>query len=267
MPDTTPDEPIKPIDDATTIQPVPEVPAPLASDFSPQPLPNQPLSSQPLPPAPDVLADVHHPLGSSYDPMPLQGQIDDSRNWMGVVALIFGILGGSIIAIVFGILGLNAVKRGKATNRGMNVWGIVLGSIWLVIGIIAAIAFVVFFADAASKTAAAGDCYISTVVTEDEFLDTKPLVIACSGITNGQVYYVADYDGMYTPSDPEFQEDLFAFCTSDLALTNVDQDVASEYFVENYVPNASTWDEDPHTVICAVSNESGPVDPGAVLND
>ena len=246
MSDNTPDAPIEPAPDPT--------PAPAA--YVPQPSPQ-----------PDVLADARHPVGSSYDPMPLEVSDAKSRNWMGIVALIFGIIGGSVIAIVFGVLGLSAAKKGKATNRGMSIWGIVLGSIWLVVSIVATIAFIALIANVATEEAAAGDCYISTATTNDDFLDASPVVISCSIPTNSEVYYVATFDGASAPGDATFQDDLYNFCTSEVALANVDQTVASEYFVENYVPDASSWNTDPHTVVCGLANEAGPIDDGAVLND
>src|SRR6188508_1807492 len=72
---------------------------------------------------PDVLADVRRPVGSSYDPMPLMTQVDTSRNWLGVVS------------IMFGVLGLRAAKQGRADNRGFSIGGIVLGSLWMLVGI------------------------------------------------------------------------------------------------------------------------------------
>jgi len=218
-------------------------------------------------PTPDVLADVHNPVGSSYDPMPLAVQETTSRNWMGVVALITGIIGVSLAAIVLGILGLNAVKQGKATNRSMNVWGIVLGVVWLIISIAATVAFVIFVTDAATKTAAVGDCYLSTAIDDDDLLDSTPVVIPCSGLTTGEVYYIGAFDGTAMPTDDTFFEEAYTFCTSDAALANVDTDLAAEYYVESYVPNASSWDVDPHTVVCAVATEGGPVHEDAILGD
>jgi len=253
MSDNTPDAPNEP----APIEPTPALdPTPAPAAYVPQPSPQ-----------PDVLADVHHPVGSSYDPMPLEVSDAKSRNWMGIVALVFGIIGGSIIAIVFGILGLSAAKKGKATNRGMSIWGIVLGVIWLVLSIIATIAFVAFVVNAANQTAAAGDCYVSTATSDEDFLDASPVVISCSIPTNSEVYYVTTFDGASVPGDETFLEDVYFACISDTALANVDQEVASEYYVEYYVPNASSWDTDPHTVICGLANDAGVIDEGAILND
>ena len=89
-----------------------------------------------------MLADVTRPIGSAYDPMPLQVSTAKDNNWMGVVALATGIIGVSVAAIVFGILGLSAAKKGKATNRGMSIAGIILACVWIVFGIVASVAFI-----------------------------------------------------------------------------------------------------------------------------
>ncbi|MDQ4010496.1 MAG: DUF4190 domain-containing protein [Actinomycetota bacterium] len=69
------------------------------------------------------------------------------RNGLGIAALVLGLLalvlswtiiGGivlGLLALVFGLLGRARVKRGEATNGGLPVAGIVLGSIGLLIAI------------------------------------------------------------------------------------------------------------------------------------
>ncbi|MFF7178935.1 DUF4190 domain-containing protein [Streptomyces sp. NPDC008121] len=74
-------------------------------------------------------------------------------NGMGTAALVLGIISVvgiclygiqgilGILALIFGIIGVKKAGRGEATNRGMAIAGIVLGSI----GILIAAAFLVFF--------------------------------------------------------------------------------------------------------------------------
>ncbi|PKQ27289.1 MAG: hypothetical protein CVT64_02335 [Actinobacteria bacterium HGW-Actinobacteria-4] len=56
---------------------------------------------------------------------------DDSRNWMGITAVITGALGLSVVAIALGHLGLSANKNGTATNRTFALAGTILGYIGL----------------------------------------------------------------------------------------------------------------------------------------
>lgn len=39
-----------------------------------------------------------------------------------------------ILALIFGIIGLGRAKRGEATNRGMALAGVILGSVGIVVG-------------------------------------------------------------------------------------------------------------------------------------
>ena len=210
-------------------------------------------------------ADPVYAATAAYDPQPLQGQQDTSRNWMGIVALISGIIGFVIGGIVFGILGLSAVKNGKANNRGMSIWGIVLSIIWVVIGVGAIIALAVFASTVENSAAHAkvGDCYVSTVSSE-ELTYVNPDFGECTADTTAEVYFVTTFEGASTPDDPTFTDELWNQCTADTATENVDADLAADYYVEYYVPYADTWDTDPHTIVCALSTDGGPVDPAAI---
>lgn len=83
------------------------------------------------------------------------------RNGLGIAALVVGIISllvawipfiglagalGGIIAIILGVMGLGRVRRGEATNRGMNIAGIVLGAIALILGIVTTVAGASFVA-------------------------------------------------------------------------------------------------------------------------
>lgn len=69
------------------------------------------------------------------------------RNGFGIAALVLGLLalvlswtiiGGivlGLLALIFGLLGLARVRRGKATNGGLSLAGIVLGTIGLLLAI------------------------------------------------------------------------------------------------------------------------------------
>ena len=213
----------------------------------------------------DVLADVHRPVGSAYDPMPLAIDQSKANNWMGVVALVTGIIGFSLAAIIFGILGLNAAKKGKATNRGLSIWGIVLGAIWIVItaAIVGALVFLVANSTTL-QTATVGDCYVSTVSPADGLQNVAPVFGSCDAGTNAEIYWSGDYTGANSPTDAAFTTDLTTICTTSPAIDSVDIDVAYNYQVEYYVPNAESWDNGEHTVLCGVSTGAGPVDPAAV---
>ncbi|WP_246475828.1 DUF4190 domain-containing protein [Brevibacterium renqingii] len=98
-----------------------------------------------------------------------------SKNIWGILALIGGIVGVlgafvfgggalfGIAAIIFGFVGLSAVKKGLANNKGLNIWGIVLGGLSILISIVVIIATVMFgafifkAADEAASSSASPD--------------------------------------------------------------------------------------------------------------
>lgn len=86
--------------------------------------------------------------------VPQHGQSDATgappprpRNGLGLAALILGIvavltclfvIGGvfGLLAIVLGVLGAGRARRGRATNRGVAIAGIVTGAVGLVVAIV-----------------------------------------------------------------------------------------------------------------------------------
>ena len=76
--------------------------------------------------------------------------VAQSKNWMNLVSLIASISTiitgiGWIVGVVFGHLGLAAVKRGEADNRSLGLAGLIIGYVLGALGILAFIAYIVFF--------------------------------------------------------------------------------------------------------------------------
>lgn len=65
-------------------------------------------------------------------PGPASTSGTSERNWLGYAAFVTGALALSVVAIVLGHLGLQAVKRGRASNRDFALAGTILGYIGLV---------------------------------------------------------------------------------------------------------------------------------------
>lgn len=94
----------------------------------------------PPPPPPSI------PEGGAYPGVPAAG---GSKNWMGVTALILGIVGLlccwcfgfilSIGALVLGLLGKKAAETGEATNGKLANVGFILGIVGVALGIIGTI--------------------------------------------------------------------------------------------------------------------------------
>ncbi|MDN4482900.1 DUF4190 domain-containing protein [Demequina lignilytica] len=89
---------------------------------------------------------------------PTFGPRGDEKNWMGIVSLVASIAAffvapfvGSVAAVVFGHLGLGAVRRGEARNRGLALWGTILGYVGIGITVIVVIAYIALFAFAVQE--------------------------------------------------------------------------------------------------------------------
>ncbi|WP_411080609.1 DUF4190 domain-containing protein [Streptomyces sp. cmx-18-6] len=93
-------------------------------------------------PAPPVQPYGGYPGYDAYGqqpwgPAPANG-LGTAAMVLGIVSVVVFCLYGlgiilGILALVFGLIGLGRAKRGEATNRGMAVAGIVLGSVGMVI--------------------------------------------------------------------------------------------------------------------------------------
>lgn len=88
-----------------------------------------------------------NPPTNSAIPTDRTSQQQDYRAF-GIAALILGIVGffmaivvgplslpASILAIALGIVGLKAANRGELANKGLNITGIILGSVTIVLGL------------------------------------------------------------------------------------------------------------------------------------
>lgn len=112
---------------------------------------------------------------ATYGQYPSGSGGNTSKNIWGILALIGGIVGilgafvfgggalFGIAAVIFGFVGLSAVKKGLASNKGLNITGIILGIVSVVISIIVIVATIMFGAfifkaadEAASSSASPG---------------------------------------------------------------------------------------------------------------
>ncbi|RBP63925.1 uncharacterized protein DUF4352 [Brevibacterium sanguinis] len=107
----------------------------------------------------------------SYPPGSMGG--NTSKNIWGILALIGGIVGivlswaifGAIFGIaglIFGFIGLGAVKKGLATNRGLNIWGIILSGVAILLSIVFLIGYIAFGAWVFNEGSKAIDSYSPT---------------------------------------------------------------------------------------------------------
>lgn len=98
------------------------------------------MSEIPPPPPP--------PPPSMSAPTPMSSPGSNPKNWMGITALILGIVGLLVVccwgfgflpsaaALVLGLLGKKAADSGEANNRGMSQAGFILGIIGVVLNVL-----------------------------------------------------------------------------------------------------------------------------------
>jgi hypothetical protein len=96
-----------------------------------------------------------------YGPGPgYGGQQQPPKNGLGIAALVLGILSIplgvfffpvgillGLLAIIFGAVGIGRAKKGRATNRGVAIAGLITGLIGAAIGIVFLVVFVNVFSD------------------------------------------------------------------------------------------------------------------------
>ncbi|MFB7591524.1 DUF4190 domain-containing protein [Streptomyces sp. NPDC056169] len=102
-----------------------------------------PAASTP-PGAPTASGYAYPSYGAGYGAQP-PGWQQPPSNGMGTTAMVLGIVAVAgfclyglgvilgILALIFGIIGMKKAGRGEATNRGMALAGVILGSIGIVV--------------------------------------------------------------------------------------------------------------------------------------
>lgn len=130
------------------------VPAPTASDAPGGPLPGDTAAfphGLPVPPA----GSAAIPPGVRYGaPAPIPGA-EQRTNTVAIVALVLGFV-FPIGGIVAGSVALAQVKRTGEKGRGLAIGGIVAGAVVMVLTVVAAIGFFLFFALGAATSSSAG---------------------------------------------------------------------------------------------------------------
>ncbi|WP_062135347.1 DUF4190 domain-containing protein [Demequina aestuarii] len=153
---TTPEDPFARSSDgggAPHSAPQPEAwgePAPQAPQYG-QPENGQPPYAQPQHAQPQY-AQPGYQQGQYQQgyPLPYAGPNPrQAKNWMGIVALVASLSTivtgiGCIAGIIFGHLSLSAVKKGEADNRSLGLAGLITGYVFLALGLLAIVAYIIF---------------------------------------------------------------------------------------------------------------------------
>jgi hypothetical protein len=128
--------------------------------FAPPPPGSQPTPAPTPYGAPPAGAYGQPPPPPLYGaPLPYGVPGAGRRNGLGIASLVlgiasvfclFGLVVPAVLAIVFGLIGRGRAKRQEATNGGMALWGVITGSVGLLLGV-ALWAFIIANASAFSR--------------------------------------------------------------------------------------------------------------------
>lgn len=122
--------------------------------------PQQPQMPQAPPPQPCYAAAPQYGqpqyAQSQYAYPPPGPNPGTAKNWMGITALVLSlasILTGitAIGGIIFGHMSVAAAKRGEADNGGMGRAGLIIGYIFVMLGILAAVGTIWFIGVVAAE--------------------------------------------------------------------------------------------------------------------
>jgi hypothetical protein len=261
----------------------------------------QPFGARPAAPAPrdeppTTAAIFGGPGGPTAPDSERESAVDEPRgtgkNWMGLSALVAGLVGAGVVGIVLGHLGLRAVRRHEATNRGLALAGTVLGYASVVIiggGLVAvgaipgigplgassaapgvtitpAIPSDAYTVDSTLTTAdrwfglALGDCVLAFDAGTDPSDSTieKPEVVPCTEAHYGEVYAIASIEGDAPPDDATFRLQSREVCAGPLFTSYVGATAYtdSSLYYDVLYPAQRSWENGTHQMVCLLV-ESG----------
>lgn len=248
-----------------------------------KPLP-QPAAIYHPPPPPGT---VPEPKSPPMPPPTFTANTGTERNWMAIVSLILGLFGGGLLGLGFGVAALQAVKAGRATNRTMAIWGIVLNCTMWIVYFVGFGAFTAFTAALAPATPAdPGDSPPRHVASEDRALVTEiPLgrcfmdpelhdgyfydveVVSCDVPHDAQVYAVGQLDEQDYASEQHMADVARELCFTDEATSAIHPSLAPELYADAYYPGAQWWSEGDRGYVCFVWDENGPLSSSVLAAD
>ena len=133
------------------------VPPPPATPDQPGPTPGGPYppAGQAYPPA----GQAYPAPGQPYPaPGPGYGAPAQPSSTLAIAGLVTSVIGcTALVGLVLSIVALVRVRRGTATGRGLAIAGIVVGALWLVVGLVLAFGFTGLFVNIFQTCAELGD--------------------------------------------------------------------------------------------------------------
>ncbi|NTV40466.1 MAG: hypothetical protein HGA51_11015, partial [Demequinaceae bacterium] len=180
------------------------------------------------------------------------------RNWMGITSLVLGLLGGGLLGAIFGGLGISAAKEGRATNKTMATWGLVLN---IAIPVLLVGGFVVMGIVSGGLSddqvrydkVAVGECVQTPPGWNDEGKDFEVQYftrVACDEEHWGQVYHRGPLGGGAYPSDDELMALSEEACYSEEGMAKIVPEHFDEAYVAYFFPTRDAWNSYDRSVVC-----------------
>ena len=235
---------------------------------TPPPGPASAPTAAPTPAGGPWQAGTAYPYAGGHPPPPAK-----PKQTLSVVAFVLGVLGciplASIAAIVVGAVALARERAGRA----FAIAGIVLGTIWTVLGIVLIVTDAPQrFADSVQESVGelgvpadgefdsrltadlgVGDCFDDPAVSGFSFeADRQITVVDCGQPHDLEVYQTLVLDRYTTPEDMFYDSD--AACIDEFEdFVGIDY-YDSELIAYAYYPSRDSWDAGTRTVTCAVTD-------------
>jgi hypothetical protein len=202
---------------------------------------------------------------SSYAPAPVD--LSDSREGFAIASLVLGILPvcGGVLGIVFGGVALGRIRRTGQRGKRMAVTGIVLGSLWLIGLIVAAVIGIMLEPDRDGSGAITGrgsillddlkeqDC----IVEVPDHATRTVEVVPCSREHAATVYAIFRLKGRDYPGEAEVDRFAEGGCVQRWEAAFGKTEPEYSY----YQPSTSTWALGDRKVIC-IAEPTAPGKPG-----
>ncbi|MGX9789408.1 septum formation family protein [Mycobacterium sp. MMS18-G62] len=205
----------------------------------PPPPPPGPAGPQGPYPPPPPLPYQEYPQGYYAPPQ-------SQTNGWAIASLILGLVGAVLFSVICGIIGLNRAKKGQG-GRGMAIAGLVLSALWVVVGVIAVVFFLVI--DKGTVTATdvkVGDC-LKEIPSSTRVMTVD--TVGCDQPHAGEVFAVLQMPDGDFPGQSAIEE-YQNKCEPELATYAAD--AITDDSVQLYVlyPTAETWKQGDRAVTC-----------------
>jgi hypothetical protein len=206
---------------------------------------------------------------------------------MAILSLVLGLVGGGLLGLGFGIAALQAVKAGRATNRTMAIWGIVLNcTMWIVyfagFGVLTAMMSALAPyesppADSGPVEAARnpdlvpvteiplGTCFLEPELEGGYYYGVE--VVSCDAPHYAQVYAAGALAEQAYLSEEHMGDVAWDICFTEDATAAIHPAVAPDLYAEVYYPSMDSWNAGDRGYVCFVWDERGPLSNSVLAAD